>query len=225
MDRVVRTVLGLALAVNVWGIGSPALAKYALDYGDSVTITIRGASQYGGTFQIQPDGMVVIPFLDEFQARGLSVKQLQALLTQRLTDLIHNPQVSIVISTFRPRTATVLGEVSKPGVVVLSRPDQRVIDTIADAGGFTLRALRDDVVILRGDGPNAQRIPVNVEAMMETGDLTNNVRIEPGDRLQVGRNPWPAWQEVLAAGQTVLGAVTTFSALLLLLQRASGNEP
>lgn len=225
MQRINRFLLGIAIVFNFFGLAPSAWAAYTLDFGDSVVINIRDVPQYSGTFPLQPDGMIVIPHLDEFLVRGLSVKQVQERVTRRLSAVIHNPQVSVVIGAFRPRTVTVLGEVGSPGVVVLSSPDQRVIDTIAAAGGFTDRALRYDVVILRGDGPNAKRIPINVEAMMESGDLTNNIRLEPGDRLQVGRNPWPSWREVFTATQMVAGFVGTVSLLLVLLQRWSGNAP
>lgn len=225
MQRINRFLLGLAFALNFFGLAPAAQASYTLDFGDSVVINIRDVPQYSGTFPIQPDGMIVIPHLDEFLVRGLSVKQVQERITRKLSASIHNPQVSVVIGTFRPRTVTVLGEVGSPGVVVLGSPDQRVIDTIAAAGGFTPRSLRYDVVILRGEGPNAKRIPINVEIMMDTGDLTNNIRVEPGDRLQVGRSPWPTWQEVFTATQMVAGFIGTVSLLLVLLQRWSGNAP
>ena len=225
MKRLHCLLLSLAFLANFLGYTPAAWANYTLDFGDSIVVNIREVPQYSGSYPIQPDGMVIIPHLDEFQVRGLTVKQVQEVITRRLTGTIHNPRVSVILAAWRPRTVTVLGEVRSPGVVVLGSPDQRVIDTIAAAGGFTDRALRNEVFILRGNGASAQRIPVAVETMMETGDLTNNYKLEPGDRLQVGRNPWPSFQEVLNVTQTAVGYLGTISLLFILMQRFSGNAP
>lgn len=195
-------VLALALVLGPAG-QRPALARYVLDYGDSITVTVKDAPQYSFGGAIRPDGVVTIPYLGELEIRGLTPDQVRERLREVLGKVLRSPEISVVVSNYRPRVVTVLGEVARPGNVDLSRADQSVLDTIALAGGFTDHAIPNQVVVLRGNGPSTRRIPVDVAHMLQTGDLSGNVKLEPGDRVQVPRSPWPTWADVRATLQTV----------------------
>ncbi|MEB3197331.1 MAG: polysaccharide biosynthesis/export family protein [Candidatus Sericytochromatia bacterium] len=203
----------------------PAQAAYMLDFGDTVAVTVREVGQFSGAFPVQPDGTIVIPFLVDLPVKGLTTAQVRERLTAILEKQVHNPQVAVSVSGYRPRTVTVIGEVGSPGMLVLGRPDQSVIDTIAAAGGFTDRAIQSQVVLIRGQGDKAKRTTIDVEYMMATGDLTNNVRLEPGDRLQVTRNPLPSVREVFAVTNQVLSYLGTVSLVFIMLQRFGGQGP
>lgn len=204
----------LALALMLGPVGSrPAHAAYVVDYGDGLSITVKEAPQYNVMGGIRPDGIINIPYLADLDVRGLTTEQVRERVREVVGRVVHSPQVNVVVTSYRPRVVTVLGEVVRPGNVDISRADQSVIDTIATAGGFTEHALPAQVLVLRGNGAATRRIPVDVQYMMATGDLTGNVRLEPGDRVQVPRSPWPTWRDALGAMQTV--AVITGAIVLL----------
>jgi hypothetical protein len=55
--------------------------------------------------------------------------------------------------------------------------------------------------------------------MLRTGDLSGNLKLEPGDRVQVPRSLWPTWQEVWQGSQVTVGLVGTIMTLVLLWDR------
>jgi polysaccharide export outer membrane protein len=211
----------LLLACALAAAPAPAEAAYTLDHGDAVTVAVRDSAKWGGNYAVRPDGMLVIPFLLELDARGMTVEQVRDQVRAAVARQLHDPEVSVVVATYRPRVVTVLGEVVTPGNVVLQRVDQTVLDTIAAVGGFTDRALVDQVTVLRGTGRATRRIPVNVAAMMASGDMAGDIRIEPGDRIQVARNPWPSWREAFATTQQVVAYIGTLSLLMMLARQLS----
>lgn len=75
----------------------------------------------------------------------------------------------------------VLGEVQKPGAFRL-KGELRVLDVLAMAGGLTEKAGVEQAYILRG---KAQRIPVNLVALLSRGEVAENTRLEAGDVIFV----------------------------------------
>jgi polysaccharide export outer membrane protein len=223
--QVRRLFLTATLVAALVCLPTAARASYLLDHGDSVSVVVRDNAKWGGTFPVRPDGTVVIPFLLEVDVRGMTVEQLRDQVRTALAKQLHEPDVNVSVSTYRPRIVTVLGEVATPGNLVLSRIDQTVLDTIAAAGGFTERALPSQVTVLRGTGKATRRIPIDLAAILATGDMQGDIRVEPGDRIQVGRNPWPSWREAFATTQQVIGYLGTLSLLLMLVRQAAPPQP
>lgn len=197
------TTAALAAALVLAPGAGPAWAVYAVDYGDSISIQIKDAPQYSYAGGIRPDGVITIPFIGDLEVRGLTTTQVRERVREAVSRVLRNPEITVNVVSYRPRVVTVVGEVARPGNVDITRADQSVLDTIAAAGGFTDHALPAEVVVLRGNGAATRRIPVDVKHMLATGDLTGNVKLEPGDRVQVPRSPWPTWSDTLVAVQAV----------------------
>ena len=69
---------------------------------------------------------------------------------------MNSPNVTVTVEEFQPLTVSVIGEVAHPGTVALER-HAGVLQALANAGGLTENASRDDIYVLRG-APIAQRI-------------------------------------------------------------------
>lgn len=210
----------LALALVLAPLATaPAAAFYIIDAGDVLTITIRGSAESSFAGLVRADGIIQIPFLGEIDVRGLTADQVRERVRALASRTLRDPIVNVAITGYRPRIVTVVGEVHRPGNVDLIRPDQTVLDVIAAAGGFTDHAIANDVAVLRGNGANSRRLPVDVQLMLRTGDLSGNIKLEPGDRVQVPRSLWPTWQEVWQGAQITVGAIGTVTSLILLWDR------
>jgi polysaccharide export outer membrane protein len=107
-----------------------------------------------------------------------------------LNDLIDNPQKSesIVVSggdtVYVPplefNKVYVLGEVKAPQIVTI-KGKLTVIDAITEAGGFTRDAVRKSVMIIRGELGSQEGIRVNAKQILQKGDISQNIDLEPGD--------------------------------------------
>ena len=106
----------------------------------------------------------------------------------------------------------VLGEVGLPGPVAFD-PNTSAISAIVSRGGFTERAWKAHVLVVRGslDHPTAYTVDI-------AGALTGrspNLALEPGDLVYVSDRPWIKAEELLdhAATAFVASAVVTWAGL------------
>lgn len=114
--------------------------------------------------------------------------------TYNLNDLIDNPQKSesVVVSggdtVYVPplefNKVYVLGEVKTPKIVTI-KGKLTVIDAVTEAGGFTRDAVRKSVMIIRGELGSQQGIRVNAKQILNKGDISQNIELEPGDIVYV----------------------------------------
>ena len=89
--------------------------------------------------------------------------------------------VSLESSTIN--TATVNGDVGKPGLVSLTVRGERVLDVIAQAGGSKDPTFDTEVQMVRG-GHLAR---INMQQLVS--DPTQNIRVMPGDSIIALHNP------------------------------------
>ncbi len=116
---------------------------------------------------------------------------LNAVLYQ--ADASHNPLldrgdvVTVVDRASTQRHVYVLGEVTSPGLL-RPRPGMCLVDAIALAGGPNNRARQSWVLVVRGRGEDAVLYKVPYADILRKGDLSSNMRLEPGDIVYVSRS-------------------------------------
>jgi polysaccharide export outer membrane protein len=226
MQRLFTTLLLAAALVSVQlGLQTPAWALYQLAFGDSISITVKDAPQYSVASAIRPDGAITVPYLGDLEVVGLTPIQVGERIEKLVGRFVRNPQVSVTVTGFRGRQVTFLGQVARVGNVTVppGALSPTIVDAIAAAGGFTNRANRSEVVIVRGDGESARRIVIDVDRMVKTGDFSQNIPIEERDRIIVPEVWYPDVQPTISAVSTVAGVLSTIALILTLYSRASGQ--
>jgi polysaccharide export outer membrane protein len=79
------------------------------------------------------------------------------------------------------------------------------------AGGPTERGAIKGTCIIRGtDQKNSQRIKVNIDKLIKSGDLSQNVMLQPGDVVYVPETSKPDWSKI----SSIVGAIVNSSYLL-----------
>ncbi|MDB5097324.1 MAG: polysaccharide export protein [Cyanobacteria bacterium RYN_339] len=223
MQRLITTFV-LALALICLGTTRPAFAVYLLDYGDAIAIQVKDFPQYNYAGAVRPDGLISIPFVGDIEVGGLTTGQATTRLTTVLKKFLRDPIVTVTLTTLRPRFAMVLGQVNSPGRVELNRPHPTVLDVIGAAGGFTHRAVRTEVIILRGEGTRASHYTVDVERMLKTADLSQNIEVLPGDRVSVPEVWYPNLPEIMATIAPTIAAFTTLISLIAIYNSLSAQS-
>jgi polysaccharide export outer membrane protein len=160
------TSAGQALSLTAGGRG--ASSDYRLGPNDRTRIIVFGQPTLTGEFQLDGNGMLSYPLIGNVDARGMTPSELQQTIAQRLDkDWVHNPSVSVEVSSRRP--FYVVGEVQKPG----SYPyvtDMSVLNAIATAGGQTYRANMADFYIKRKQDGRVVRVQATQESLLQPGD-------------------------------------------------------
>ena len=149
----------------------PAYAgPYLLGPGDELHITTFGDTTLTGTFGVDESGHMSFPLLGTLKAAGLTTDALQAEIVGALREkkLFNAPSVVIEVSTRRP--VFVLGEVQKPGQYPYE-PRMTVLSAVAIAGGFTYRAVKQRVEVVREVGDTKVTGQAGADAAVQPGDV------------------------------------------------------
>jgi protein involved in polysaccharide export with SLBB domain len=100
----------------------------------------------------------------------------------------------------------VLGEVISPGVVAFA-PKASAISAIANRGGFTTRAFKSRVLVVRGSLNKPETFVVDTSAILK--GKQQDFTLQPRDIVYVSQNPWVIGGEVLdLAARAFVGAFT-----------------
>ncbi len=190
-------ILAVVLAVTAACLSPSASAgqEYIIGGGDLLKITVYDNPDLTTESRVSNDGKITLPLIGEIQAAGSTGIELETKIARLLADgYIIKPQVAVFIEEYKSQKVTVLGEVAKPGLVVL-RGAYTLMEAISDAGGITPNA--GDVLFIQrklnkgaaGKGIGAEKedisIIVDLKKLFEEGDVTANVPVMDGDSIYV----------------------------------------
>ena len=98
------------------------------------------------TFIVDAKGMIQLPVLGEIKAAGMSTKELEAVIKNRVSEQVNDPFVRVEMINF---TVNVMGEVKAPQRMVVGKERFSVLDALAAAGDLTEYGKRDNVLVIR----------------------------------------------------------------------------
>lgn len=186
-----KSILALAAVTALW-IGTACAEEYYMRPGDELNIVVTQQQDLGNSstnqspFVVRPDGNVSFPLVGEIHAEGMTVSQFTDVLQQGLARYIVDPDVSVNISKLGRVRVYVFGEVKKPGAVELEK-GHTVIDAIGAAQGFTRDTAKKKIFLIHQDQPKSL-IPINLNNMLKTGDMSQNITLREGDILYLTKN-------------------------------------
>ena len=164
--------------------------NYKLGPGDE--IAIRVASQPDFTLErvkISPTGRLYHPLVGDIHVARLTVDQLTTKLTSDFSEYILKPSVSVELLTAQSAKIGVLGEVLRPGIIVMAEP-MTLMGAIIASGGVADTGKKSEVTLLRQSNEGGLRIvTVNLKRIFEgQADPEQNLTLRAGDTLIVHGN-------------------------------------
>jgi len=133
---------------------------------------------------VRPDGKISLPLAGDVQADGMTVKQLQDEIADKLKDYITTPIVTVTVVRILSQSVSVVGQVLKPGVISLGAP-MTVMELLARAGGLTLDAKPKKIKILRKEQGKTITLPFNYNDIINGTNLNQNILLKNGDVVVV----------------------------------------
>jgi len=123
---------------------------------DVIKVGVYGHPELGtaGT-RIDMEGNLSLPLVGPVQVSGMSVSKSREAVTAAYAAYIVDPKVDVSVVEHFARRFYVFGEVNRPGALELDRP-LTVLQGLALAGGFSNKADRSQVVLLRGSPENLE---------------------------------------------------------------------
>jgi polysaccharide export outer membrane protein len=156
---------------------------------DVLIVTVWRNQELSKEVIVRPDGKISLPLLGDITAAGLTAQALSKQVADALVEFMSAPTVSVQVKEINSYHIFAVGEVGKPGKIVL-KSFTSVIQGISYAGGFTLFASRNNVHVLRnvknGQGETKQvMIPVPYQDIVQGKNLEANIILKAGDVIVV----------------------------------------
>jgi polysaccharide biosynthesis/export protein len=206
--------VGIGSSVSVSQTGA-VQDNYVLGPGDEIDVTLRGQenSQYSTT--VDRNGQVILPRLSPIPAAGQTLGEFR----RAVQDAVHRAYVSteatVTVGQLRQVTVTVAGEVSNPGVRILTA-SSTPLDAILLSGGVKKTGSLRRIRILRG----GKESTLDLYSVLIGHGRDRNVMLADGDQIvvpplgpTVAVSGWvrrPAIYE-LAAGQSAVSVQSLLS--------------
>lgn len=164
-----RSLIFVAWLASAAVVAQPADNDYRLGPGDHIVITVFGEEDLSMDLRLNDSGRLNYPLLGEIVVNGVTVAELEQLITLGLKDsYLLNPAVNVSIAEYRP--FFVNGEVQRPGGIPF-QPKLTIERAIALGGGFTERAARSKIEVIRANDPTQQPIRVKLTDPVYPGDI------------------------------------------------------
>lgn len=156
---------------EAWLKSAPAVntPSYLLGAGDKIGISSARWPDLNVTVAIDSMGDIQYPYLGRVHAAGMTTEELRSTLTKQLRDYYTVPHLSVNLLKERQRFAYILGEVFKPGPVVIDS-DTTLIDALGMAGGATPDAAMQSVAFLRPTEKETLAAVIDLRSFQSEGD-------------------------------------------------------
>jgi polysaccharide biosynthesis/export protein len=183
---------------------------YRLGPDDELAIRVLKQPDYTlERVKVSPVGSIFHPLLGEINVAGLTVEQLKKQLMIDFSEYVLDPTVYIELLVASSAKIGVMGEIVRPGILVMTRP-MTVTDAIVEAGGITDMGKKSGVTVVRQslDG-NRQLLTVNVKKIFEgKAKPEENIALQAGDTVIVHGNTMKALTKITSV--TGLASLLTF---------------
>ena len=132
------------LYIHISSAVSEAVAPFNLD-------SSSGAAMSSFEFQKQSylvsnGGTIDFPVLGTIAVGGLSIEAIKLVLREKLLVYVKDPVINIRLLNFK---VSVLGEVTRPGIITVTSQRLTLLEAISQAGDLTLYGKRENILLIR----------------------------------------------------------------------------
>jgi polysaccharide export outer membrane protein len=146
------------------------------------------------------DGNIFYPYAGIIKAAGRTVEDIRDEITRKLSVYIEQVQLDVRVTSYRSQRVYVVGEVNTPGIQLVKDIPLTVLEAINGAGGLKSDSDSRNITLTR-DGKTYN---VNLLALYEGGDLSQNVTLQHGDVLNV---PDREFNKIFVLGETTSSTI------------------
>lgn len=183
-----------------------------------------GGGQAGGDaffmngYTIDEEGFVEIPLIGELKLVGVTTKEAQRMIEEKLTDYLNEDQFFVRVRLGGIRYST-LGEFRSPGKRTILQNRVTIFEAIAASQDMTILAKRDEVTLIRQypEGSRVHKINLNDKNLL----TSEFYFIQPNDVLYAEPMKVREIGNTTSFIQTLALFTTTVTAIALILNLAN----
>ncbi|MCF8107691.1 MAG: polysaccharide export protein [Desulfohalobiaceae bacterium] len=158
--------------------------EYLIGKGDVLEVNVWKEPELTAETFVRIDGRISMRLIGDVQAAGKTPMELSATVEEKLSEYVEMPVVTVIIKAQGSYQFYIIGEVASAGAYPLEKR-LTIIQAIAQVGGFTEWADKDDIVLLRHTAGREERIEVDIDDLIEGKPTAKNIVLKRDDTLIV----------------------------------------
>jgi polysaccharide export outer membrane protein len=184
MKAVLKFLLLFTLLFTALGPAVAADTSYTISPGDVLQISVWKEESLDREAVVLPDGKVNFPLVGSITVQGKTPEEVQDDIKTKLFKFIPNASVSVVVKADLGHTVSVIGQVTKPGELIMSH-HLTVMEALSQAGGLTPYANDSHIIILRREGDKEISISFPYDDIVNGKELDKDIVLKTGDVVVV----------------------------------------
>lgn len=171
---------------NIQNNSTPILtSSYEIGPGDVLDVFVWRNPEISISVPVRPDGKISTPLVEDMIAVGKTPTKLARDIETQLREFIKNPKVTVItqqfVGTFNTQIR-VVGQALNPQALPY-RENMTLLDVMIEVGGLTEFAAGNRAKLVRRTGNQETSLPLRINDLMQNGDVSANIRMQPGDIL------------------------------------------
>ncbi len=155
---------------------------------DQLRVQVWGNPDLSVDVPVRPDGMISVPLIGDVRAGGRQPEEVASAIEGDLDEYVRDPNVTVIVTELNSHQflsrVRVTGAVENP-LSLPYRQGMTVLDLVLEGGGLTEFAAANRATLYRRTGGETQQYRVDLEAILERGDMETNSVLQPGDVIAV----------------------------------------
>lgn len=173
--------------------------QYLIGRGDILSVTVwdhpelttpagqfRSPGEAGNV--VHSDGTIFYPYIGHVSVINKSVSDVRELITELLSKYIASPQIDVSVASFRSQRVFVSGSVNTPSVLPITNVPLTLLDALNMSGGIKDDADWRSVVLTSESDQGSVEEVLDLYALYQKGDLTQNRLLNHNDIVHIPRN-------------------------------------
>ena len=137
------------LQVTMFSGNPEATTSFNLLEGRTIDGTLRVISGFTPVrYIVTPEGNIDLPLIGRLNVIGKTKEEVEDIVTEKLKAFYKEGEYVVTVR-INEWTFTVLGEVSKPGMLYTDHESVNIFEALAAAGDMTIHGVRDEVKVIR----------------------------------------------------------------------------
>ncbi len=167
---------------------SQFIEEYKIGIGDTIKISVWKNPDLSVAVPVRPDGKISAPLVGDILVAGFTPEEVSTFIEIKLREFIRTPNVVVIMtnlgSTQYLTRVRVTGAV-RTNVSLNHRQGMTLLDAILAAGGPNEFAKPSETKVFRRIDNETVLIPVDLDSLLNQGNLVENIILKPGDTITV----------------------------------------
>ena len=161
--------------------GQPVNSRtYKIGPADVLSVRVWNEAEFSGPVAVHEDGMITLALVGDLKAGSMTPSEVEQEITTALKKYVVNPLVTVTVQEVGSKKYYMDGQIARAGEYPLVVPTT-ILEAISKAGGIQPFANGKKIYVLRGD----QRIKFNYKDVLRGKNMSQNIKLKPGDHIVV----------------------------------------